>query len=357
MTVTEPCLQAMRLQRDSTFTSPLYRAVLDTVVADAESGGVSGEVLSKVDPALDPVAAALPLRFLGGLHRVVLEGRAPDLARFFPSAGGTYDDGTAASELRATVLATIAEHRDDLEAALERGVPTNEFGRCAALLLGFLAVAREASPRLRVLEIGASAGLNLRWDRFRYEGGAGGTAWGDPESPLHFTAVYAEPEPDLDATAEVVERAGCDRSPIDPTTDEGRMLLRSFVWPDQRERFAALDAALSVAATTPATVEQADAAEWLEARVDERPRDDGIATVVYHSVVWQYLPRETQRQMKATFEAAGAEATRDAPLAWLRMEPSPDPQRAAQVRLTVWPGGEDRLLATSGFHGRPVRYR
>jgi hypothetical protein len=347
----------MRLQRDSTFTSPLYRALLATIVEDAETGGVTDEVLAQTDPALDPVADALTLRFLGGVHRLVLEGKAPDLARFYPSVGGRYDAETPASELRAVLLATIADHRDELVTAMTRGVQTNEVGRCAALLLGFLAVAREASPKLRVLEIGASAGLNLRWDRFRYEGGADGSAWGDPASPLRFAGVYADPAPDLDAVAEVVERAGCDRSPIDATSEEGSSLLRSFVWPDQLERFAALDAALAVAATTPAHVERADAAEWLESRLRERPADDGIATVVYHSVVWQYLPRATQERMRATFDAAGAQATRDAPLAWLRMEPAEDPNRAAEIRLRVWPGGEDRLLARSGFHGRPIRAR
>jgi hypothetical protein len=135
------------------------------------------------------------------------------------------------------------------------------------------------------------------------------------------------------------------------------VLLRSFVWADQLARFAALDAALAVAATTPAHVDRADAAEWLEERLGERPHDDGVATVVYHSVVWQYLPRGTQERMRATFDAAGARATRDAPLAWLRMEPGEDPQRAAEIRLRVWPGGDDRLVARSGFHGRPVRYR
>jgi hypothetical protein len=357
LSVAEPFLRAMRLQRDSTFTSPLYRALLQTVVEDAETGGVTDEVLSQTDPTLDPVADALTLRFLGGLHRLVLEGKAPDLARFYPSVGGRYDTDTSASELRGVLLATIADHRDELLTAMTLGVQTNEVGRCAALLLGFLAVAREASPKLRVLEIGASAGLNLRWDRFRYEGGAGGSAWGDPASPLRFAGVYADPAPELDAVAEVVERAGCDRSPIDATSDDGRSLLRSFVWPDQLERFAALDAALAVAATTPAHVERADAAEWLESRLRERPADDGIATVVYHSVVWQYLPRATQERMRATFDAAGAQATRDAPLAWLRMEPAEDPNRAAEIRLRVWPGGEDRLLARSGFHGRPIRAR
>jgi hypothetical protein len=61
--------------------------------------------------------------------------------------------------------------------------------------------------------------------------------------------------------------------------------------------------------------------------------------------------------MRASFDAAGARSTRDAPLAWLRMEPAEDPTRAAEIRLSMWPGEQDRLQARSGFHGRPVRYR
>ena len=34
------------------------------------------------------------------------------------------------------------------------------------------------------------------------------------------------------------------------------------------------------------------------------------------------------------------------------MEPGTN---GAEVRLTLWPGGETRLVATSGFHGNDVR--
>ena len=357
MTLPDRTLDAIRLQRDGTVTSPLYRSLLAITVDDAERGGITAEVLAQTDPAVEPVADALALRFLGGVHRVVLDGRAPSLARYYPSAGGHHDPEAPVDALAAAFLATVADHRAELVDALGHGVQTNEVGRCAALLLGFLTVARTATPRLRVLEVGASAGLNLRWDRFRYEGGAGGSAWGDLASPLRFTDVYAEPLPMLDAEAEVVERRGCDRSPIDATTAEGRSLLRSFVWPDQPERFAMLDAALDVAASTPATVDQADAAEWVEAQLAARPLDDGVSTVLYHSIVWQYLPRATKDRVRDALAGAGQRATTRAPVAWLRMEPGEDPARAAEVRLQVWPGGQDHVVARTGYHGRPVRAR
>jgi hypothetical protein len=66
--------------------------------------------------------------------------------------------------------------------------------------------------------------------------------------------------------------------------------------------------------------------------------------------------------MRALLEDAGARATPQAPLAWLRLEP---PNRTlagrdvkpglAELRLTRWPGGSERLLAHAGYHGRPVR--
>ena len=43
---------------------------------------------------------------------------------------------------------------------------------------GFLAVAAHTGLPLRTFEVGASAGLNLRWDRFFYE--ARGATWGPP---------------------------------------------------------------------------------------------------------------------------------------------------------------------------------
>ena len=98
-------------------------------------------------------------------------------------------------------------------------------------------------------------------------------------------------------------------------------------------------------------IDRAPAAEWLEHRLAE-PRP-GIATVVFQSLVLQYLDDEQRTRIRAAIEAAGAAATPRAPLAWLRMEPGGE---LADVRLRMWPGGEDALIARAGYHGRPVRW-
>jgi len=202
--------------------------------------------------------------------------------------------------------------------------------------------------------VGASAGLNLRFDRFRYE--SPGFTWGDPASPVRLSPVFEGAAPDLERHINVLERTGCDAAPIDPTHEDGRLTLRSFVWPDQPARRARLDAALEIAARVPATVERADACEWVAQRVAPAP---GAVTVVYHSIVMGYLGRDGMRRFAEVVRAAGARATHEAPLAWLCLEPSrrEDGGWEYLVFLTLWPGGERRVLAHSTPHGPPVRWQ
>ena len=112
-------------------------------------------------------------------------------------------------------------------------------------------------------------------------------------------------------------------------------------------------AALALAAPKPWRVEKADAADWAEARLAAPPA--GQAGVLFHTIVWQYLQEETQRRIRIAIERAAARATSEAPLAWLRMEAEGDPDGAA-VRLSIWPGGDDRRIARADFHGRWARW-
>jgi hypothetical protein len=191
-------------------------------------------------------------------------------------------------------------------------------------LPGFLEVVRQTGLPLRLLEIGASAGLNLRWDHF--------------------------PFLDVPGTVRVAERRGCDLNPIDPTLDESRGALLCFVWPDQTRRLQMLAEAIDVARRVPAPVDQCDAVEWLRIQLVD-PRI-GVATIVYHSVVMPYLTEEHRENLRRVIEDAGTRATPGAPLGWLSMEPDAD---QTEVHLTLWPGGERRLIATAGLHGNEVK--
>jgi len=293
--------------------------------------------------AEDPFGSALALRYLGAVHRLVLDGRAPSLAVHYPSVGGA-----PGADLESAFEAVVTERFAELVPLLELGVQTNEVGRSATMLGALLLVASSGLP-LRVFELGASAGLNLLWDRFRYE--AGGEAFGPPGAAVCFTEPWVDRRPPLTVAVEVVERRGCDQSPIDPCTDAGRLTLRSFVWPDLTHRFARLDAATETAQATPVRVDRADAVDWAAARLaDPVP---GTATVVMHSIVIQYLEPERRAELVRLLRDAGARATAHAPLAWVRLEPG---RSGAELRITRWPGGHDQLLAKSTYHGPPVTW-
>ncbi|HET9602307.1 MAG TPA: DUF2332 domain-containing protein, partial [Acidimicrobiales bacterium] len=274
----------------------------------------------------------------------VLDGRAAELAQFYPSAGGL-----AAGDPTPAFLAAVATHRPEVEDGLARGVQTNEVGRAAVLVAGFALVARRTGLPLRLREVGSSAGLLLRWERYRYVAGA--VEIGDPASPLVFDDVWIDGPPDLSGPLAVADRRGCDVAPVDALSDDGRLTLMSFVWPDHIERLHRLRSALDLARGHPVSIDQADAGPWVETQI--KPSVPGTCTVVFHSIVLQYLPRESRHRMRAALEAAGAQATPGAPLAWLRMEPA---GAVADVRLTCWPGGHEETLATAGFQGGDIRW-
>ena len=328
----------LRRQRDgcALLGSALYAGLLDRAAADAEAGGPVWKVLEPF--ASWPFGSAYALRMMGAVHRLVLTGDAPELEPHFAPGG----DAAAAWE---PFRALLDERGDVVQSlALERPVQTNEVGRCAALAPALLWLS--GGRPLRLLEIGASAGLNLRWDAYRYE-----DRWGDPSSPVRLVDRYEGAGPPFDPPAvDAVERRGCDRAPVDAGTDEGALTLLSFVWPDQAERVALLRGAIDVARGLPVRIDAAGAADWLEDALAE-PLPAGTVTVVFHSIVWQYVPEDERERIRHTLATARAGA--DARLAWLRMESD-----GADARLdaTVWPGGEERLLARAGYHGRPVRW-
>jgi hypothetical protein len=326
--------------------SPLYADLLGRAATDAEEGGPVARVLRGHED--DPPASMLALRLMGAVHRRVLEGALPELAsQYHRVPFGRIGTKRNTAEAWPSFRQALVEDAEAIRALLDRPVQTNEVGRCAALLPGFLSVASETGLPLRLLEVGASAGLNLRWDSYRYEGGA--FAWGDPASPVR-VGFHLEGDPPTGAEVEIVERRGCDLRPVDPDTEEGRLTLLSFVWADQAERLQRLRVALAAAVEIAVAVGRAGAAGWVGDQLSGP--SDQVATVVFHSIVMQYLPEEERLEFERLVREAGEAATVAAPLAWLRMEPAGE---RAEVRLTRWPGGEEQLLARVGYHGSPVQ--
>jgi len=333
--------------------SPLYSALLARAADDLETRGPLWRAAGTLADL--PGGALASLRFMGAIHRLALSGRAPALAAHYPSCGGDGDPHGAWTALLALCERSAGD--EELAQLLTRGVQTNEVGRAAAMLGGFLSVARSTGLPLRLLEVGTSAGLNLRWDHFHYV--AGDQSWGPLGSAVEQGDVWVGDRlPELSppmAELEIADRHGCDIDPLDPTTSEGRRTLLSFDWPDMERRLRLLDGACTVAAAVPAKVDRAPADAWLADRLASV--GTGVATVVFHSVFLQYMETAARSRLLVTLTAAGERATSRSPLAWLRLEPpgglgSPD----FEVRLTTWPGARELRLAASHPHGAWVRW-
>lgn len=290
----------------------------------------------------DSFADALPLRLTGGLHALVRRGDAPGLAACYPPNGLPDEES-----LWAALRPVLAE--PGLLPWLDGAPQTNEVGRSAVLMSGLLVVSDLFPRPVELLELGASAGLNLALDRYGYD--LGGIRAGDPASPLQLRPEWKGPAPPA-ATVTVARRRGVDLNPLDPRRDGDRLL--AYVWPDQIGRLARLEAALAVAAQDPPQVEPGDAADWTEARLAE-PQEAGATRVVLHSIAFQYFPEQTKARIAAALERAGKSATAGAPLAWLRYEHAEGDERIT-LRLRTWPGGEERLLAYCHPHGSWVKW-
>jgi hypothetical protein len=330
--------------------SPLTAALLLGAADDLEAGGPTAEVLAPV--ADEPGGSVVSLRFAGALHRLVLERKAPELATYYPSVGGTAGPAGAWAVAREVV----AREQAELGAGVRRPVQTNEVGRAAALYGGFLHVAAATGLPIRLLEIGASAGLNLRPEAFAYEV-AQGVVLGDPSSPVRLTAPWQGRFPTYDGRLQIASRSGCDPSPLDPTSAEDRLTLTSYVWADQVERFERLRGALQIAARDPIRVEQLPGSAFLEREL-AKPTP-GVATVVWHSVVRQYLGDAERAALDRILADAGGQASADAPLFRLSLEPEQVAHGTFRflVELTSWPGGQVRQLAECLGHGPPVIWR
>lgn len=321
--------------------SDLYVQVLRRCAEDVEAGGPVWDVLR--DLADCPADFYPALRLLGSVHRLVLTGQAPALAAHYPSVGGRPGPG-----LWDAFRGVVIDHAATLTTLVNNTPQTNEVGRAASFLGGFLKIANETGLPLRLLEVGASGGLNLNWDRYRYE--SGDWSWGDAGSTVRLTDIFVDRTPDS-VPATVVERLGCDLSPIDLRAKEGQLTLLSYLWPDQIARIERQRAAIQIASNAQVHVERANAIDWVRQHLAS-PRA-GMATVVFHSIVLSYFDDNERRTFGEVLEDAGSRATADAPLAWLSLERSAG---RFEVRLRSWPDGSERLLAVCGGHGLPVQW-
>ena len=180
--------------------SPFTARLLTVLADDIAGGGISADFV-RAWPG-DPIADALALRIAGALHALVLTETAPAPVACYPPHAATME------QLRPIVPTAVEEHRSFIQTFLSIVPQTNEVGRSGVLVGGFLQIAEETGLPLRLLEFGASAGLNTVWDRYHYQFGA--AEWGDRQSAVRITPHWEGQLPVLNDPVQVVERFACD---------------------------------------------------------------------------------------------------------------------------------------------------
>jgi hypothetical protein len=326
----------------SPFTAQLCTIASTRLTADHPVGA---KILSwEGDPS--PNGDSVPLRLAGALHALVLSGTDRDLAACYPPhAIDNGDDFWNAVENALRSQAAFVLKR------LKSAPQTNEVRRSGALLPGFLTISSLFRKPVVLSEVGASAGLNLQWDRYDYR--FGDRVWALLPSPVLITPEWrGAPPPDVPVHIE--SRAGCDLNPLNAAEDEDVLRLMSYIWADQQDRLERTRFALAITAANRQIVDRADAVDWLEQRLQDVHEDQ--VHVVYHTIAWQYLPASSKAKGEALITAAGERATGKAPLARLQMEADDQKHNGAALTLQIWPSGEKHLIGHADFHGRWVEW-
>jgi hypothetical protein len=310
------------------------------------------------DPELLTLAAharsgqQAPLLLLAAVHCLLLDGVDHALGAFYPSV--TPRAAIPSEDPLPALRAFCRDYRDALLALVSTGlVQTNEPRRCTVLLPAFAMVARLAGGRpLALIEVGASAGLNLLFDRYSYDYGAGRSI-GEPAAPVRFTCeVRGTVLPPLPAALPpVASRVGIDLHPIHADEHQATRWLRALVWPEHPERAAILQQALRLAQRDPPTLIAGDALAVLPQVVAAAPAD--AALCVFHIATLAHFPVAARER----FGALMAELAGRRDLFWLSSEGLGLGERRRQgeyvTRLTAFQHGRkvERELAFNHQHG------
>lgn len=226
-----------------------------------------------------------PNLFFSSVHYLLMRepGKAHALREFFPDLAehlNTRDDPYPV--FREFCLTNAAEIRTLLET---RRVQVNEIARCACFLPAFQIVSeRLGGEPFTAIEVGSSAGLNLRWDRYAYAYGDG-TLYGAPESGIVLSCeLRGAARPPFGAALPPVALCfGIDLYPIDVRDADAMLWLRALVWPEHTDRARRLENAIALARHSPPFVIQGDALDIVPRALNGIARE--MPVLLFHSFV------------------------------------------------------------------------
>ncbi len=327
---------------DAPITARIIRAQLALMATDTKSGEMLREWPGK------GIEDALALRVTGGLHFFFLTGKAPQMAPIY--AG----DLTDQAEVDRIVCEVVTANDQQLLSWFEGPPQTNEAGRSSSIMGGLLWLSGKIGPRFDITEIGASAGINSMMARYAYD--LGGAKAGPDNSPMLIKPEWRGDAPPQNPV-EITQVKACDIAPVDLTDQDQSLRLKAYIWPDAPERMERLNAAIALANAQAPDLVEMDAGKFVKQEL-ARPQEEGTTRLLFHTIMWQYLPKETRDDIRAMLEEKGSQATPEKPFAWMRLETNRETFRH-ELTVRYWPGGSDKwtLLAEAHPHGAWVEWK
>ncbi len=289
---------------------------------------------------------AMPLRIAGGFHHLVLTGTDSRLQEVY---SGSLTNQAAIDRL---IVELVQNYDERLLPWLDGPPQTNEAGRSASIMAGLLWLTGQLGPRFELFELGASAGVLTMLDRYRFD--LGGVQVGPENSPMLITPEWKGAAPP-DNPVEIIAVKGCDVAPINLADPDAALRLKSYVWPEVADRMKRIDAAITLASQNAPEVARQDAQAFVEDMLASA-QSAGVTRVMFHSIMWQYTPAETQAAITRMIESAGEQASAQQPLAWISLETDPATFRH-ELKVRYWPGGEEAVcLSHAHPHGTWVEW-
>jgi hypothetical protein len=277
--------------------SPLYERISLAVAGDRD-------LLDALRGA--PPDAHLPPALLAAVHYLLLEGEDHPLADVY-AARSDADPGPLFLDLcrtrREEVMALLATRR----------IQTNDCGRSALIAPGLTWAASRHPGPLALVDVGASAGLNLLLDQYRIDYGAHGVT-GPPESPVEIACRVRGGDPPIAGRLpSLAARVGIDRSPIDLSDAGDARWLLACVWPDT-DRLERTAASIRLAQGDPPRVVVGEANDVLPQVLADLP--DGATAAVVTTWVFAYFSLHDRQR----FVELLATASSNRPIVWVSAE-------------------------------------
>ncbi len=241
----------------------------------------------------------IPNSFLASVHFLLLANPNEELAKYYPSISGS-----EAEEIPYEIFRKFCfDNADKIKAIIaERIVQTNVISRCSYLAVIFSRlIAARPDKKVTTIDIGTSAGLTLNWDKYEYHYSNGLTIG---KSPAKVTAEVRDSLlPESHLPNKNIRKIGIDQHIIDPTNAEEARWLRALIWPDQLERFAALNEALKIDSLKDIEFVQASAVIDFEKVISGISKDELL--IVYCTHAMYQFPMEMREDFWKMLDKTG----------------------------------------------------